>query len=34
MIDIELEAKEIEEGQAAKDEPDEDIKPAEIEGYN
>ena len=34
MIDIELEAKEIEEGQLAKEEPEEDIKPVEIEGCN
>ena len=32
MIDIEKEAKEIEEGELAKDEGDEDIKPAELEG--
>lgn len=34
MIDIELEAKEIEEGQSAKEEPEEEIKPAEIEGIS
>jgi hypothetical protein len=32
MIDIEKEAKEIEEGEQVKDEGDEDIKPAELEG--
>ena len=32
MIDIEKEAKEIEEGEPVKDEGDEDIKPAELEG--
>lgn len=32
MIDIEKEAKEIEEGEQAKEEGDEDIKPAELEG--
>nr|CAG4641458.1 EOG090X0143 [Eurycercus lamellatus] len=31
LIDIELEAKEIEDGEPAKEEPDEDIKPAELE---
>ena len=32
MIDIEKEAKEIEESQPGKEEVDEDIKPAELEG--
>ena len=34
MIDIEKEAKEIEESQPGKEEVDEDIKPAELEGIN
>lgn len=32
MIDIEKEAKEIEEGEPVKEDADEDIKPAELEG--
>jgi regulator of nonsense transcripts 2 len=34
QIDIEQEAKEIEEGQPSKEEPEEDIKPAELEGIS
>ena len=32
MIDIEMETKELEEGQTGKEEPEEDLKPADMEG--